>query len=562
MFLPTRPAELEPLGWQALDVILISGDSYIDSPFNGVAIIGRILLQAGYRVGIIAQPEIDRGTDILRLGLPKLFWGISAGSVDSMVANTTATGKRRRQDDATPGGLNNRRPDRALIVYSNLIRRYARSSVPIVLGGLEASLRRVSHYDFWQNDLRRSVLFDARADILVYGMGEETVVALAECLRRQQDYHHLRGLCYISREKPSGYLELPSHAAVCADPEAFSTMFRQFYAETDPISGQGLCQRTDTRWLVQNPPALPLTSDALDRIYELDYTGQVHPQDRHQGQVRALDTITASLTTHRGCYGECNFCAITVHQGRIVQSRSPASLLREARRLSRQPGFKGILRDVGGPTANMYGFECSRKLTQGACRHRRCLFPKVCRHLNINHAPQQDVLKRLRQLEGVRRVFVASGIRPDVWAADPVHGPAWLAQLVQHHVSGQLKLAPEHCSPSVLNLMGKSNLDSLLRFKSEFDHLNRKEQRSQYLTYYFMAGHPGCDNRQMQTLKSFVRQHLNLHPRQVQIFTPTPSTFSSLMYYTGKDPFTGEKLFVVRGVRKRETQKRVLVSTP
>ncbi len=559
MFLPTTPQELHALGWKNPDVILVSGDTYIDSPFSGLAIIGRVLQQQGYRVAVIAQPNVQDGADITRLGIPRLFWGITAGSVDSLVANTTALGKHRRHDDATPGGVNNRRPNRALIVYCNLIRRYAPSRTPIVLGGLEASLRRVSHYDFGDDRLRRSVLFDARADVLVYGMGEATVVALAACLAADRDYRHLRGICYISSQKPPAYLELPSHAAVCGHRDTFMEMFRQFYAETDAISARGLCQLQDTRWLVQNPPAMPLGSAELDQVHELDFEYGVHPWYQRQGSVRALDTIQNSLTTHRGCYGECNFCAITVHQGRTVQSRSLQSILREAARLAKRPDFKGIIHDVGGPTANMYGFECARKFSKGACRHKRCLFPRVCSKLPITHAPQAHLLDQLQALMGVRKVFVTSGIRPDLWRADTNHGPAWLARIAARHVSGQLKLAPEHCSPHVLNLMGKSDTQALLAFKNQFDQLSRRAGLRQFLTYYLMAAHPGCQNRDMQALRRFAGQHLKLNPQQVQIFTPTPSTYSSAMYYTGKNPFSGETLAVEKRAAARELQKKLLL---
>ncbi|MGD9251334.1 MAG: YgiQ family radical SAM protein, partial [Desulfobacterales bacterium] len=423
--MPTTLTEVQQRGWSGLDVILVTGDSYIDSPHIGVAVIGHVLLDAGYRVGIIAQPDPDSPDDIRRLGAPELFWGVTGGCVDSMVANYTALNKKRRRDDFTPGGLNTRRPDRAVIVYTNLIRRYGRPGVPIVLGGIEASLRRITHYDFWSNRIRRSILFDAKADILVYGMGEKPVRALARALRRGKDYRQIRGICYKARQPPQDAVHLPSHARSASDPETFRAMFELFYRHNDPLTARRLCQRQDNRYLVQNPPPPPHAMDELDAVYAQAYEYDQHPYYERQGPVRALDTIRFSLATHRGCYGECHFCAIAVHQGRTVQWRSQASLLREARRLTNHPRFKGVLLDVGGPTANMYGFECDRKYRKGACRHRRCVYPKICEHLPVDHSRQVVLLEALRRLPGVRKVFVASGLRYDLVMADRQSGRAY-----------------------------------------------------------------------------------------------------------------------------------------
>lgn len=559
MFLPTTAKEVQERGWRRLDVILVTGDSYIDSPHIGTAVIGRVLLKAGYRIGIIAQPDVSSDSDILRLGLPRLFWGITAGSVDSMVANYTALGKKRKGDDYTPGGSNNRRPDRAVIAYANLIRRYGGATAPIVLGGLEASLRRISHYDFWSNRVRRSILFDARADMLVYGMGEQTVLALTAALDRQSDFRDLRGICYIAPQPKKDYLILPSHKTVATDHRAFTEMFHQFYRNNDPVSASGLCQQQDTRWLVQNPPAPPPTTDQLDAVYELPYTHAQHPFYEAQGAVRALDTIRFSLATHRGCYGECNFCAIAVHQGRTVYGRSEASLMREARRMTAHPQFKGIIHDLGGPTANMYGYECARKLEKGACPQKRCLYPKVCPHLPVDHGHLRRLMQKMRRIPGIRKLFVASGLRPDLIFSDRKAGDTYLKDLIRHHVSGQLKIAPEHSEPHVLARMGKPAIDTCALFRERFYQITRKADLNQFLSYYLMAAYPGCAQDDMQRLRHYTRSQLRAAPEQIQVFTPTPSTYGALMYYTERDPFDGKPLFVEKDRQKKLRQKEAIL---
>ncbi len=563
MFLPTTTQEAAALGWDALDVILVSGDSYIDSPFIGVAVIGKLLVQAGYRVGVIAQPDPESDEDIGRLGAPRLFWGVSAGCVDSMVANYTALKKKRKSDDYTPGGVNDRRPDRATIVYTNLIRRYAKRAGapprPIVLGGIEASLRRVAHYDFWTDRVRGSVLLDAKADYILYGMAEKAVLELADCLRDGGDPTALRGLCYISRAAPQGYLELPSYETVAQDKNAFIDMFHAFYQNNDPITARGLCQKHGDRWLVQNPPAAYQTQAELDAVYALDYERAQHPYYDRQGPVKALETIRYSISTHRGCYGECSFCAIAVHEGRTVRWRSQESVVREAQALARHPHFKGYIQDLGGPTANMYGYECRKKLTSGSCPKQRCVYPSVCPALKPDHGPQIELLRKVRAIPGVKKVFVASGVRYDLLAADAAHGERYLREVVEHHVSGQMKIAPEHTEDRVLALMGKPGKTALLEFKEKFDRLSRAAGKKQFLTYYMIAAHPGCSEEDMQRLKNFASQKLQVNPEQVQIFTPTPSTYSSLMYYTEMDPFTRRPIFVEKDARRKERQKDIVV---
>ena len=561
MYLPTTRKEMTALGWDALDVILVSGDSYIDSPFIGAAVIGKVLVDAGYRVGIVAQPNVDATTDITRLGEPALFWGVTAGGVDSLVANRTATGKRRRQDDYTPGGENTRRPDRACIVYSNLIRGAFKQTRPIVLGGIEASLRRVAHYDFWTDKIRRSILFDAKADYLLYGMGERAVVALAQALKTGEPPTTIRGLCYVSRERPETGTELPAYAAVAESKEAFADMFETFYHNNDPVTAEQLYQQQDTRYLVQNPPAHGLSSRELDHVYALGYERELHPYYAKSGPVRALDTIRFSIPTHRGCYGECNFCAIAVHEGRTVQSRSRDSILAEARDMVKHPKFKGIISDVGGPTANMYGFECPRKHGKGCCPDKRCLHPSICSGMPIDHTAQVQLLEALRAIEGIRKIHVASGIRYDMVLADKKAGPRYLRQIVHHHVSGQLKLAPEHSESAVLDVMGKPDTDALLRFRRQFQQLTAEIGKKQFLTYYLIAAHPGCTLDDMNHLRRFAEKELKLLPEQIQVFTPTPSTYSTLIYWTGRNPFTGKPCFVEKSQKGKQAQKDALGRT-
>ena len=561
MFLPATREEMTALGWDRLDVILVSGDAYIDSPFIGVAVIGKVLAERGFRVGVIAQPDIKSGADITRLGEPRLFWGVSGGSIDSMVANRTASGKRRNSDDYTPGGRNTRRPDRAVIAYANLIRQHFKHTVPIVLGGIEASLRRIAHFDTWDNRVRRSILFDAKADYLLYGMAERAVVDLAQALAAGRSPQAIRGLCYAAPEAPAEALILPPYQQAAVDKDAFTRMFRLFYDHCDPITARPLAQLQDSRFLIHNPPQPSLTSVELDAIHDLEFERDLHPRDALLGRVTALDTIRFALTTHRGCYGECNFCAIAVHQGRTVQSRSPESILREAEQLTTHPAFKGIIADVGGPTANMYGFECEKKLAKGACADKRCLFPAICPGLRIDHGPLIELMRRLRAIPAIRKISVASGLRYDMILADRTHGRDYLRQLVRHHVSGQLKIAPEHSSEAVLAAMGKPGVEPLLQFRELFGELNRQEGLAQFLTYYLIAGHPGCDQKAMEELRAFCRKELHILPRQVQLFTPTPCTWSTLMYWTEIDPFTGRACPVDKSAFGRERQKQTITGT-
>ena len=559
MFIPATPEEIRNLGWTQLDVILISGDSYLDSPFVGVSVIGKRLLAAGYRVGIIPQPDVGSEKDITRLGEPVLFWGVTGGCIDSMVANRTASGKRRREDDFTAGGINNRRPDRAVIVYANLIRHYFKKTAPIVLGGIEASLRRIAHYDVWSNRVRRSVLIDAKADFLLYGMAENTVLELASRIRERRDFSDLQGLCYAAPEQKPEFQKIPSYEEAAADPAAFEKMFLAFYRNQDPLTARGLCQKQDSRWLIHNPPATPLTEAELDDVHGMDFSRAVHPSHRGDGEVRALETVRFSIATHRGCYGGCHFCAIAVHEGRQVSSRSEASILQEATLLTTLPGFYGRILDVGGPTANMYGFECRKKLLLGACPDRNCLYPDVCANLHPDHRRQIALLRKLREIRGVKQAIVASGIRYDLLFADRKHGIPYLREVVRHHVSGQMKIAPEHSQEKVLRCMGKPGVEPLLAFRDLFCKLTDEAGKEQFLTYYLIAAHPGCTQADMEELHRFAVGQLALQPEQVQLFTPTPATISTLMYHTGRDPRNGRGVFVEKTTVGRELQKKILV---
>ena len=558
-FLPTTKEEMKNLGWDSIDVLLISGDTYLDTSYNGSALVGKWLVEHGFKVGIIAQPEVDIPDDITRLGEPNLFFAVSGGCVDSMVANYTATKKRRQQDDFTPGGVNNKRPDRAVLVYSNMIRRFFKGTTKkIVISGIESSLRRITHYDYWTNKLRKPILFDAKADILSYGMGEMSMLELANALKNGEDWKNIKGLCYLSKEMKEDYLSLPSHSECLVDKDKFIEAFHTFYLNCDPITAKGLCQKCDDRYLIQNPPSEIYSEEIMDKIYSMEFARDVHPYYKKMGTVRALDTIKYSVTTHRGCYGECNFCAIAIHQGRTIMSRSQKSIVDEVKNIAETPKFHGNISDVGGPTANMYGLECKKKLKLGACPDRRCLYPKKCPHLQVNHNNQVELLKKLKKIPNIKKIFIASGIRYDMILDDNKCGQTYLKEIIKDHISGQMKIAPEHTEDKILGLMGKDGKSCLNEFKNQFYKINNELGKKQFLTYYLIAAHPGCKDKDMMDLKRYASQELRVNPEQVQIFTPTPSTYSTLMYYTEKDPFTNQKLFVEKDNGKKQKQKDIV----
>ena len=557
MFIPTTREEMVSRGWDSLDVIIVSGDTYTDNSYNGSAVIGHWLIKNGFRVGIIAQPDISKPNDITRLGMPNLFWSVSAGCVDSMVANYTAVQKFRKDDDFTPGGKNDRRPDRACIAYSNLIKKYAKGK-PIVLGGIEASLRRTAHYDYWSDSIRRSILFDAKADAITYGMAELSNLSLAESIRDGHEWREIPGICYISNNPKDNYIEMPSYEDCSNDKTAFMDSFKTFRDNCDPITAKGLMQKHGDRYLIQNPPSRLLTTEELDELYEMDFENAVHPYYLKDGPVKAMQTIRNSVTTHRGCYGDCSFCAIAVHQGRTVVSRSEESIIREVKNYASNSRFNGVIQDVGGPTANMYGIECLLKQKNGVCKDKRCLGDKPCPSLRINHSRQIGLLNRIRSVEGVKKVFVNSGIRYDMILADKEKGDDYLRLLINNHISGQMKIAPEHVSRRVLKTMGKPGPEKLKEFKDRFYRCAEECNKDLFLTYYFIAAHPGCRDSDMQELSRFCQKELKINPEQVQIFTPTPSTVSTAMYHSGTD-MDGNPVFSEHNNKRKIDQKYTVV---
>ncbi|MDP3563332.1 MAG: YgiQ family radical SAM protein [Methanoregula sp.] len=549
-FLPMSLKEGEKLGIRQFDIILVTGDAYVDHPSFGTALIGRVLWDAGYTVGIIAQPDWKTDADFTALGQPRLFFGISSGNVDSMVNNFTPNLKRRSDDVYSPGG-NPKRPDRATIVYTNKVHGLF-PDTPILIGGIEASLRRFAHYDYWQDRVRQGLLADAPADLLVFGMGERP---MAEIARRLADgapltsLRDIRGTAYPMdiaewrSGRPEGIVELPGFTEVSQDKTAYARAFALHYYEQDPVRGKPVAQPHPKTVVIQNPPALPLTSEELDHIYDLPFSRRAHPS--YKQPVPALEPVQFSVTSHRGCFGACSFCALTHHQGRIIQSRSPASIVCEVTRIAKMPEFKGIVQDVGGPTANMYGLSCEQWETYGACRNKQC--NPSCKTLRTSHKDQCELLEELRDVPGVKRVFIGSGIRYDLALAD-VSG--YLSTICDHHVSGHLKVAPEHIAKKVTGIMNKPGRAVFERFHERFEALQKGKKSRQYLLPYFMSGHPGCTIMDMIELALYIRDN-RLYTEQVQDFTPTPMSVSTCMYHTGLNPFTLEPVHVPKGQEKK-----------
>jgi uncharacterized radical SAM protein YgiQ len=555
-FIPVTLEEARLRNWDHFDVILVTGDAYVDHPAFGTAIVARVLEEAGYKVGIIAQPDWRTTLDVTRLGRPRLFFGVTAGNLDSMVANYTSHKRPRTRDDYAPGGTPGLRPDRAVIVYANRIRE-AFGDVPIVLGGIEASLRRFAHYDWWENRVRRSVLVDARAEIIVYGMGEKAIIEIAGRLHCGADLGGIAGTAVLRRDAPAGTaaITLPSCEQVQSDPLAFNEAFRFIVSNQDPFSGQILLQKQDTRYLVQYPPQAPLQASELDRIYALPYQRRWHPTYDSEGGVPALETVRHSIISHRGCPGACSFCSITAHQGRVIQSRSPASIIRETEILSSQPDFKGTISDVGGPTANLYGARCARWRTKGPCHDRQCLGPDRCRNLELDHAGALALLRKVGAVRGVKHVFLESGLRHDL-LVDESSLP-YLTEICRSHVSGRLKVAPEHSSERVLKLMNKPPIAIYEEFLGRFRDANRGLGRKQFLVNYFISAHPGATLDDALHLSLYLQRH-GMHPEQIQDFIPLPLTASSCMYHTGMDPWSGTTVHVARTFRERKMHRALL----
>ncbi|WP_048158056.1 YgiQ family radical SAM protein [Methanosarcina sp. Kolksee] len=573
------PEEVKARGWEELDIILISGDAYIDHSSFGTAIIGRVLEDAGFRVGVIAQPRWDSPEDFKKLGKPRLFFSVSAGNTDSMVSNLTPGLKPREKDVYSPGGKAGLRPNRAVIIYSNRIKE-AFPEVPIVMGGIEASLRRFAHYDYLSDKVRQSILADAPADLIVYGMGELQIVEIAKRLQAGEDIRNIRDIpgtvwkmevkawkelkerAEKSKQKDEKiaedaatflkqYLEIPSFSEVSQDKTAFAKAFRIYFAEQNPVTGKGIVQPHPKTVIVQNRPMRLLTEAEMDHVYELPFTGETHPS--YTEPVPALEMVRFSLTTHRGCFGGCAFCAITEHQGRMIASRSIESVLREAKKLTEKPDFKGIINGVGGPSANMYGMECKTWEKKGACLDKSCLYPRICPALDTSHKKLLELLRRLRELPGVKHVFTGYGVRYDLALKDE----EYLEELCTYHISGQLRIAPEHFSRQVTNVMCKPGREVYEKFTQKFTDVNRKCGKEQYIVNYLMSGHPGCTLEDMIEMAEYVRDHGG-YTEQVQDFTPTPMTVSTCMYYTGLDPFTGKKVYVAKGKKEKAMQRALM----
>ncbi|MEG2858753.1 MAG: YgiQ family radical SAM protein [Clostridia bacterium] len=558
-FLPVSASEMRARGWTQPDFVYVTADAYVDHPSFGLSIISRVLERAGYKVCMLPQPDWHTCKDFLRFGTPRLGFLVSGGVIDSMVNHYTVAKKPRAKDVYSPGGEAGHRPDRATVVYCNRIRE-AYGALPILIGGVEASLRRFAHYDYWDNRVRSSLLVDSGADLLMYGMGERTILAAAKLLEDglSLEESNLPGTCVMRREKPDGYLELAPMEVVAKDKRAYAQAFLTQYEQQDPVRGQGLCQKDGKRYLVQHPPAMPLSTGELDRVYSLPYQRAWHPMYDELGGVPALEEVKFSLASSRGCFGACNFCALTFHQGRIVTSRSKESLVEEAKQLTHLPDFKGYIHDVGGPTANFRHPACADQLKRGACTERQCLFPAPCKHLDADHSDYITVLRALRALPDIKKVFIRSGIRYDYLLADKKG--QFLDELVKYHVSGQLKIAPEHTSPRVLAYMGKPGAEVFEQFVQKFNQANERAGLKQFLVPYLMSSHPGSTLGDAIMLAEYLKK-ANMRPEQVQDFYPTPGTLSTAMFYTELDPRDMTPVYVAKNPKEKAMQRALMQFT-
>lgn len=561
-FLPVNRQDMKERGWDQVDFVYVSGDAYVDHPSFGAAIITRLLEAQGYRVGVIAQPDWTDDSSVCALGEPRLAFLVSAGNMDSMVNHYTVAKKRRNTDAYSPGGEAGRRPNHAAAVYGNLI-RHTYKTAPIILGGIEASLRRLAHYDYWSDKIKRSILLDSGADLISYGMGERSIVEIADALASGlsiEDITFIDGTAYRTNSLEHVYDAkiLPSFADLQQDRLEYAKSFALQYQASDPFTGGRLVEPySDHEFVVQNPPAAPLSQSEMDATYRLPYMRTYHPSYERAGGVPAIAEVKFSLTSSRGCFGECSFCALTFHQGRIVQSRSHESLLEEAQLIVQDPQFKGYIHDVGGPTANFRAPACKKQLTQGACSHKRCLSPEPCRQLEVSHDDYLALLRKLRALPKVKKVFVRSGIRFDYALAEKDGGEAFFEELCAHHVSGQLKVAPEHVSDAVLSVMGKPRNEVYERFRRAYERANTQAGMKQFLVPYLMSSHPGSTLTEAVELAEYVRD-LGYSPEQVQDFYPTPSTMSTVMYATGVDPRTMQSVYVPRVQHEKALQRALI----
>lgn len=559
-FLPVSRQELIQKGIETPDFVFVTGDAYVDHPSFGVSILSRLLEHHGYTVAILPQPDINGTKDLTRFGRPKLGFLVTSGNIDSMVSHYTVAKKRRSHDVYSAGGKTGKRPDRAVLVYTRRLKQLY-PDCPVIIGGLEASLRRFAHYDYWDDCVRPSILIDSGADLLTYGMGENQTLAIAQRLKEGLPIaalYDIRGVCYAVPTKeyvPTSVCECPSFERVRQDKRDYAIACRKQMEEQDAVRGRVVIQRHGNRILVQNPPMPPLTTQELDMVYALPYMRTYHPMYEKEGGVPGIAEVEFSITHNRGCFGACNFCAIAFHQGRAVTARSEQSVLDEAVRLTKHPRFKGYIHDVGGPTANFRLPSCKIQEKAGLCKNKKCLAPHPCSQLQVSHAEYLDLLRKLRNIPGVKKVFIRSGIRFDYIMADPDR--QFFKELVQHHISGQLKVAPEHCSNAVLDKMGKPHIETYKRFADEFYKLTRQLGKEQYLVPYLMSSHPGATMKDAVELALFLKRE-HIRPEQVQDFYPTPGTVSTCMFYTGMDPYTLQQVYVPKTAHEKAMQRALL----
>lgn len=558
-FLPMNRKEMEERGWEQPDFVYITGDAYVDHHSFGVAIISRVLEAQGYKVAILSQPDWKHPECVKEFGEPRLGFLVTAGNMDSMVNHYSVSKKRRKQDAYTPGGALGKRPDRATIVYCNMIRRFY-GDIPVIIGGIEASLRRLGHYDYWDNNVRRSILLDSQADILLYGMGEHSIVEVADALNsglQVKDITFIKGTVYKTKQLPEGYdfITLPDYKEIVKSKESYAKSFYLQYCNTDPFSAKPLVEPYGNVYVVQNTPSLPLTQEEMDAVYQLPYMRNYHPCYEADGGIPAISEVKFSLVNNRGCFGGCSFCALTFHQGRIIQTRSHESIIEEAKLIIEDPDFKGYIHDVGGPTANFRFPACEKQLTKGACKTKQCLFPNPCKNLKVDHKDYLKLLRKLRELPKVKKVFIRSGIRFDYVVAD--QDPTFLRELCEHHVSGQLKVAPEHIADPVLQMMGKPENSVYETFRKRYKQINEQIGKKQYLVPYLMSSHPGSTLKEAIALAEYLRD-LGYMPEQVQDFYPTPGTISTCMYYTGLDPRTMKPVFVPKTPHDKAMQRALI----
>lgn len=557
-FLPISKEDMTARGWESVDFVYVSGDAYVDHPSFGAAIITRVLESNGYKVAILAQPRTDSIKDFMRFGKPKLGFFVSSGNIDSMVAHYTVAKKKRSTDAYSPGGKMGLRPDRAVIVYCKKIRE-AYGDIPIVIGGLEASLRRFAHYDYWDDKIRPSILFDSGADLLSYGMGEKATLEIAERLAAGEsihEMHDIRGTCYAVPVAETPYCtECPSYENVLKSKREYAVSCRMEQDEQDHIRGKQLRQKHGKQMLVQNPPMAPLTREELDAVYALPYCRTYHPIYEKDGGVPGIEEVKFSITQNRGCFGACNFCSLAFHQGRYITSRSKESVVAEARRITEMPDFKGYIHDIGGPTANFRYPSCTKQEKAGLCKGKKCLAPSPCPALKADHSEYLDILRTVRALPKVKKVFIRSGIRYDYMLCDK--DDTFFCELVKHHISGQLKVAPEHCSAAVLDKMGKPHIEAYLQFSKKYFDYTKKIGKEQYLVPYLMSSHPGSTLQDAVKLALFIQRE-HLHPEQVQDFYPTPGTIATAMFYTELDPYTLQPVYVAKNPHDKAMQRALM----